>query len=121
MATTSRITDLFYGEPVIVERDWVDCPVALALQTAVYGDPSAPISGTIPLTAISNISSITPNGVSIDGYLTVTLTSAGGLFVGVSGVTVGGIPATSYTVVSPYEITATIPRINPGFNTIAVA
>jgi hypothetical protein len=121
MATFTRITDTYYGEVIIMERDWIDCPVNSALQTANYGDPSGTISGTIPVSAITNISSITPAGASVDGYLTVVLTSAGGLFVGVTAVTVGGIPAVSYVVDSPYQITAVIPNVNVGFNTIAVS
>lgn len=120
MATITRIEDTFYGEAIMAERDWIDCPTSLALVTAVYGDPSGCVSGTIPLSAVTNISSITPAGASIDGYLTVTLASAAGLFVGVTSVTIGGIPAVSYTVDSPYQITAVIPHINPGFNTITV-
>ena len=69
------------------------------------------------------ISGIEKSLSSVDGYLTVVLTSEEGLFVGVSGadaVKFEGVPATSYVVDSPYQITAVVPKISEGFYTVSV-
>lgn len=52
MATITRIEDTFYGETIMAERDWIDCPVSGALTTAIYGDPSDVISGVIPPSSV---------------------------------------------------------------------
>ncbi|MFC9234774.1 IPT/TIG domain-containing protein [Streptomyces decoyicus] len=64
------------------------------------------------------LSGVTPNQGPTSGGNTVTLTGAG--LTGATAVTFGATPATSFTVVSPTQITAVVPAGAPGSVTITV-
>lgn len=80
--------------------------------------------GAVAVAAVPTITSILPAGESIGEHVTITGTRfmAGGVAIvtGASGVTVGGVNATDYTVVSKTQIVATIPAGTSGAEDVVV-
>lgn len=106
---------------VLYQDTFFDPPIPLAAQTphAFYVAPIASTSSTVsvfslqsglyeavvPPTPPPTITSVSPNGSSMSGGITVTLTGTG--FEPNAKVTINGIPQDNVTVVSPTEITFT--------------
>jgi hypothetical protein len=69
-------------------------------------------AGDFTYVAGTEVTGITPGSGPEDGGNTVTI--AGVCFTGATGVTFGGVPATSFTVVNDTTITAVVPAGTPG-------
>ena len=77
-----------------------------------------PVENTAPITPGPTLSALGPDFGPTSGGTTVTLAGTG--FSGVLGVTFGGLPATSFQVLSPTQINAVTPARSAGVFHVAV-
>ena len=70
------------------------------------------------VTPIPTLTSLTPNSGSVAGGAVVTITGTN--FTGTTGVTIGGVAATSFSIVSATSITATTPAHAAGTASVVV-
>ncbi|HEX4444614.1 MAG TPA: IPT/TIG domain-containing protein [Galbitalea sp.] len=103
--------------PVSIQRSWSVVRALLAALVVVglvafVSTPSFAASPTPTVTAV------TPNAGATAGGTTVTVTGTG--FLGIAGVTVGGVPATKVVAQSSTQVTATVPAHAAGITDIRV-
>ena len=96
----------------------VSTPSPLA---TILADPADNLTGDMVLTAapaVPSITSVSPSTGTTAGGTSVTITGTN--FTGATAVTFGGTPATSFTVNSATQITATTPARSAGAVAVAV-
>jgi hypothetical protein len=87
--------------------------------TTSMGTSATSTADTFTYLASPVILTITPNTSPLTGESGVVITGTG--FTGVTSVTIGGIPVTSFVVNSDTQITATIPPMSAGQYNVAVS
>jgi formylglycine-generating enzyme required for sulfatase activity len=86
--------------------------------TTPYGSPTASGAFTYQLYATPTISSVSPNTGSTSGGTAITITGTN--LTGASSVTIGGVAATSVSVVSSTTVTAVTPAGSAGAKTVSI-
>jgi formylglycine-generating enzyme required for sulfatase activity/CxxC motif-containing protein (DUF1111 family)/subtilisin-like proprotein convertase family protein len=86
--------------------------------TTPYGSPTASGAFTYQLYATPTISSVSPNTGSTSGGTAITITGTN--LTGASSVTIGGVAATSVSVVSATTVTAVTPAGTAGAKTVSI-